>query len=175
MAINFLCRKRRSSGNPALNLPRNAATALSKSLKIAFAHSLKMRWPPGRILPTKVILPMMQPGIYPKNFSKKATRLRLFSLGLPDTNLSQLRVIDRTKEGGHYVEPATLKDNFYGNLEKLDVYYSLFHTVRIFDTSLTEHTEVALVENNKVIFAETVLPVWFTENLENITALIRHS
>ena len=46
--------------------------------------------------------------------------------GLTDTDLSELRVVNRTNEGGHYVDPVTVAANFYGNLEKLNLHYGIF-------------------------------------------------
>jgi len=67
-------------------------------------------------------------------------------LGLRDTALSELRVVDRAQEGGHYVDPLTVANNFYGNLEKLDVHYAMFHMVQIIDASDAEH-QVLVVLN----------------------------
>ncbi|MGC4130363.1 MAG: zeta toxin family protein [Bergeyella sp.] len=109
----------------------------------------------------------------PKKFKNHGYTLTLVFFGLTDTNLSQLRVIGRTKEGGHYVEPDTLAANFYGNLEKLDIYYPIFDTVKIFDTSTTEHIELAQIENGIPVFSEPELPEWFTSNLKDITEKIK--
>jgi predicted ABC-type ATPase len=49
----------------------------------------------------------------PKKFKEKGYIVNLFFLGLSDPELSELRVIDRAKEGGHYVPLLTIRDNFY--------------------------------------------------------------
>lgn len=51
----------------------------------------------------------------PKRFKKEGYEIIMIFFGLTDTNLSELRVIDRTNEGGHYVDPLTVALNFYGN------------------------------------------------------------
>ncbi len=54
----------------------------------------------------------------PRQFKAAGYSIHIVFFGLTDTDLSQLRVIDRTKEGGHYVSPSEIEANFYGNLEK---------------------------------------------------------
>lgn len=54
----------------------------------------------------------------PKKFKEKGYSIHLIFFGLESTALSELRVMARTKEGGHYVDPLTVTDNFYGNLEQ---------------------------------------------------------
>lgn len=56
----------------------------------------------------------------PKRFREAGYKVNMIFLGLETPDLSELRVIDRTKEGGHYVSRNVIEDNFYGNLEKLN-------------------------------------------------------
>ena len=60
----------------------------------------------------------------PRRFRSAGYDIHLIFLGLQDTELSQIRVVDRTHLGGHYVDPQTVADNFYGNLEKLNQHWS---------------------------------------------------
>jgi predicted ABC-type ATPase len=102
----------------------------------------------------------------PKRFKEAGYKIHLIFFGLTDILLSETRVIGRTNEGGHYVDPFTVQSNFYGNLEKLDQYYSLFNSVRIFDTSGIAHIELTKLKNG-VPFSSVgskELPIWFTEN-----------
>ena len=71
----------------------------------------------------------------PKIFKDAGYHIHLIFFGLEHVDLSQFRVTERTSEGGHYVDPVTLKNNFYGNLEKLDVYQNLIDDLIIIDTS----------------------------------------
>ena len=107
----------------------------------------------------------------PKRFKLAGFKIHLIFFGLTDISLSETRVIGRTSEGGHYVDPITIKSNFYGNLEQLDKYYSLFDSVRIFDTSSVEHIELAKLKNGTPFSAVSSieLPSWFTKNLKSIT------
>lgn len=110
----------------------------------------------------------------PKRFKNAGYKIHLIFFGLTDTALSETRVIGRAQEGGHYVDPLTIHSNFYGNLEKVDKYFSLFDTVRIFDTSSLEHIELVKLKNGipDSAILSNELPNWFTENLKEITKCI---
>ncbi|MFY8187121.1 MAG: zeta toxin family protein [Flavobacterium sp.] len=113
----------------------------------------------------------------PKKFKEAGCKVHLIFFGLTDTTLSETRVVGRANEGGHYVDPFTVRSNFYGNLEKLDKYYLLFDSVRIFDTSGIEHIELAKLKNGIPYSAVSLkeLPNWFTENLKNITKNVKEA
>ena len=110
----------------------------------------------------------------PRRFRAAGYDIHLIFLGLKDTTLSGVRVVDRSKAGGHYVDPRTVADNFYGNLEKLNQHYEMFQTVQIIDTS-AEHIVLAVLENgepaNAIPFE--ILPFWFQRYLPSITQKIR--
>lgn len=110
----------------------------------------------------------------PKKFKNSGYKIHLIFFGLRDTALSETRVIGRAQEGGHYVDPLTINSNFYGNLEKVDIYYSIFDSVRIFDTSGVDHIELAKLKNGipESAISSKELPNWFTENLKEITKCI---
>jgi predicted ABC-type ATPase len=59
----------------------------------------------------------------PQKFKDAGYKIHLIFFGLTDTSLSEIRVIGRVKEGGHYVDPITISNNFHGNLEKLDNFF----------------------------------------------------
>lgn len=111
----------------------------------------------------------------PRRFLAAGYTLHLLFFGLRDTDLSKLRVIDRTNEGGHYVDPQTVEANFFGNLEKLDQHYGLFHSVRIIDTSDSEHRVLVVLNGAHPTLAIPLgeLPGWFCSNLPAITQKIR--
>ncbi|PKF73973.1 zeta toxin family protein [Chryseobacterium sp. PMSZPI] len=113
----------------------------------------------------------------PRRFKNSGYHIHLIFFGLTDTNISELRVITRAKEGGHYVDPPTIATNFYGNLEKLDIHFPMFDTVDIYDTSGLEHIELAKIENGSPVISIEVsdLPDWFTNNLPAITELINEN
>lgn len=110
----------------------------------------------------------------PLRFKNLGYQTHLLFFGLNDTTLSHTRVVARANEGGHYVDPSTIKDNFYGNLEKLDEYFEMFDSVTLIDTSGIEHIGLAVVKNASCFSAVATkdLPKWFKENLPKITKII---
>jgi len=111
----------------------------------------------------------------PRQFRKAGYSIHLIFLGLQDTALSELRVVDRSQAGGHYVDPHTVADNFYGNLEKLNQHYEMFQTIQIIDTSEAEHLVLAvLIDGNPAnAVPSEMLPPWFQHCLPSITQKIR--
>lgn len=111
----------------------------------------------------------------PRQFRTAGYSIHLIFLGLKDTALSELRVIDRSQAGGHYVDPRTVADNFYGNLEKLDQHYEMFQSVQIIDSSETEHIVLTVLVDGKPAIAvpSELLPQWFQQHLPSITQKIR--
>ena len=111
----------------------------------------------------------------PRRFRSAGYSIHLIFLGLSDTALSELRVVDRARSGGHYVDPRTVADNFYGNLEKLNQHYDMFQTVQAIDTSEAEHIVLAVIENGASVIAvpSAKLPRWFQDHLPSITQKIQ--
>jgi predicted ABC-type ATPase len=111
----------------------------------------------------------------PRRFRAAGYSIHLIFLGLQDTALSELRVVDRSQAGGHYVDPRTVADNFYGNLEKLNQHYEMFQSVRIIDTSEAEHVVLAVLEDGKSANTLPIemLPQWFQQCLPSIIQKIR--
>jgi predicted ABC-type ATPase len=112
----------------------------------------------------------------PRRFKAAGFRIHMIYFGLASTALSELRVVDRTREGGHYVDPLTIAGNFYGNLQQLNKHFALFDTLQMVDTSEAEHKVLAVFVNGEVetAVAFSALPAWFVTNLSNLTEKIRH-
>ena len=110
----------------------------------------------------------------PRKFLKAGFSIHLLYFGLMDTALSELRVTDRAKEGGHFVDPQTVSDNYFGNLQKLNQHYEMFHTLQIIDTSESEHQVLATLElgTPKLALPAELLPVWFRTHLPSIVRRI---
>ncbi len=110
----------------------------------------------------------------PKRFKANGYQINMIFFGLTNTSLSELRVVDRTKEGGHYVDPLTVASNFYGNLEKLNQYYVMFNSLQIIDTSEAEHKVLCVFMNGEAgpAIPAALLPNWFQENLPQLTKKI---
>lgn len=62
----------------------------------------------------------------PRKFKKNGYQVCLIFMGLADPHQSELRVIDRAKQGGHNVPGYEIESNFYGNLVTLNRYHKLF-------------------------------------------------
>jgi predicted ABC-type ATPase len=113
----------------------------------------------------------------PRKFKSAGYSIHIIFFGLTDTNLSELRVIDRAKEGGHYVDPITVASNFFGNLEKLDQHFILFDSVQIIDTSEAEHKVLSILQNGIAVstIPSDQLPPWFITNLPQIVQKIKEA
>jgi predicted ABC-type ATPase len=110
----------------------------------------------------------------PRKFKEAGYEINLIFFGLKETALSELRVVARTAEGGHYVDPITVADNFYGNLEKLDQHFQMFNSIQIYDTSEIEYRLLVYLEAGKPVFAVSSkqLPHWFIINMPAISRCI---
>jgi predicted ABC-type ATPase len=104
----------------------------------------------------------------PKRFKSRGYYINLIFLGLTNPDMSELRVISRVKEGGHFVPRITIEDNFYGNLEKLDMHYPVIDNLTIIDTSQTDHLLLAQFKEEKLVYSLPLerMPLWFTKNLK---------
>lgn len=109
----------------------------------------------------------------PKEFKNAGYRIHLIFFGLDNPDLSQFRVTERVTEGGHYVDPTTLRANFFGNLEKLNKYYPIIDDLTIVDTSEINHRILFKKVQNKIEFHvdKGDLPTWFIEHLPSIVNL----
>jgi predicted ABC-type ATPase len=94
---------------------------------------------------------------------------------LDDPDLSESRVTERVKTGGHYVPWLTIEDNFYGNLEKLNKYYSIINNLTIIDTSQAKHIALAKFIDAQVVYCVDYneLPGWFISFLPALSEKIR--
>jgi predicted ABC-type ATPase len=112
----------------------------------------------------------------PRRFKEAGYGIHLIFLGLKDTSLSELRVVDRAQSGGHYVDPRTVTNNFYGNLEKLNQHYAIFQTIQVIDTSEAEHVVLTVIEKGMPTIAVEFdeLPTWFHSSLPAIAQKIQN-
>jgi predicted ABC-type ATPase len=112
----------------------------------------------------------------PQKFKAEGYKINMIFMGLADTELSAFRVLTRAKEGGHNVDPLSLRDNFYGNLEKVDKYFKVLNSLLIVDASETEHTFVALFKDGKASKATSYnqLPTWVKNYMPTIAQTIKN-
>lgn len=112
----------------------------------------------------------------PRKFKKKGYELNLIFMGLSDPNQSELRVIDRARQGGHNVPLYEIESNFYGNLVTVNKYYRLFDEIIIIDTSKSLQHQILLHKRkSKILFYTTMKdqPEWFTKFLPNLARLVQ--
>ena len=70
--------------------------------------------------------------------------------GLDNVNISSDRVLIRAKEGGHNVDPLTLRENYFGNLIQVDCRFDMFDSLKIIDTSEMEHRDLLFILNGDI-------------------------
>jgi predicted ABC-type ATPase len=106
----------------------------------------------------------------PKLFKKEGYSIHLVFFGLNNTDQSELRVLERVKDGGHYVPRLMIENNFYGNLEQLNRHFLVFDSLMIFDTSLLTPILLANMSNSQLTLttSEKKLPGWFRQYLPEI-------
>lgn len=106
----------------------------------------------------------------PRLFKKEGYAVHLIFFGLSNTDQSELRVLERVKDGGHYVPRLMLENNFYGNLEQLNQNYKLLDSLLIFDTSTTTPFLLAKMINTKmeISASKDALPDWFINHLTEV-------
>ena len=110
----------------------------------------------------------------PRKFKVAGYTVNLIFLGLSTPDASQLRVIERSKDGGHWVDRRTIEDNFYGNLQKLQQHLDAVNNIQIIDTT-DKHIVVAQIANGTIISSVPLqeLPDWFISYLPQITRKIK--
>jgi predicted ABC-type ATPase len=113
----------------------------------------------------------------PKRFKENGYIINLFFFGLTNTKISEMRVIERSKVGGHYVNPIEIDLNFHGNLEKLNQQYHLINNLQIIDTSETGHKLLFQMVNNQIVSSVPYkeLPAWFTSHLHGLAEKVRNA
>lgn len=106
----------------------------------------------------------------PKRFKQSGYIVNLIFFGLASPKLSEMRVVERSKSGGHYVSPIEVESNFFGNLEKLNQYHSLIDNLQVVDTSETAHVILLRVLKGEIdsCVPYDELPDWFINGLPNL-------
>lgn len=106
----------------------------------------------------------------PQLFKNQGYAIHLIFFGLSSTDQSELRVLERVKDGGHYVPRLMIENNFYGNLNQLNRNFRLLDSLLIFDTSTTTPSLLAKMINRKLELStiKDKLPTWFIKYLPEI-------
>jgi predicted ABC-type ATPase len=84
------------------------------------------------------------------------------------------RVGQRVIEGGHHVEPSTIKGVYEKNLEHINEYIDTFKVVELYD-GMKIPTLLAKTENGIVIYAvkDAIKKKWITAGLPSLARSIK--
>lgn len=106
----------------------------------------------------------------PKEFKMLGYSVNMIFFALNDTKESELRVLERVKDGGHNVPRLMIENNFYGNLEQLDKHFFLLDSLLIFDTSTLKPLLLAEMADSRIELTvpQEKLPNWFHKYLPDI-------
>jgi predicted ABC-type ATPase len=106
----------------------------------------------------------------PKLFKEQDYEIHFIFFGLNNTDESELRVLERVKDGGHHVPRLMIENNFYGNLEQLNRNFSILNFLTIFDTSTLKPLLLVETVNSKLALTLPLekLPDWFRSYLPEI-------
>lgn len=110
----------------------------------------------------------------PKRFKSAGYKIHMIFLGLSHPKISEFRVFERAKIGGHNVPPYEIERNFFGNLKQLNLNFQFIDELQIIDTSDRDPKVLAIFINGKVIDALPTkqLPDWFEKELSNLFHLV---
>ena len=72
------------------------------------------------------------------------------------------------------MQPVVIRDNFYGNLEKLNIHFAVANNLKIMDTSAPAALLILHLENNKILYSVSNdrMPEWFKKWLPALHDLI---
>jgi predicted ABC-type ATPase len=107
-------------------------------------------------------------------FERGGYQIQLNYLCLDNVSDCVARVEQRVIEGGHYVEPSTIKGVYEKNLEYINAYKDTFGVIELYD-GMAIPTLLARIENNKVIFAvkQALTKNWIRKGLPSLTVAIK--
>ncbi len=107
-------------------------------------------------------------------FEKNGYQLQLNYLCLDNVNDCIARVEQRVIEGGHYVEPSTIKGVYDKNLEHINAYKDTFGVIELYDGMAIPEL-LARIENDTVTFAEknALKKIWIRKGLPSLIVAIQ--
>lgn len=106
----------------------------------------------------------------PLRFKNARYTVHMIFMGLSALSLSELRVMDRAKMGGHNVPFFEVERNYYGNLYQLNRHFHIIDELLILDTSESEPKTLAVFQNGKLTacLSASSVPAWFKQGLPQL-------
>lgn len=104
-----------------------------------------------------------------EKFKIAGYRITMFFLMVNSLELSQKRVSERVKTGGHYVTSHEIEKNYYGNLIQLNNHFQVLDELILADNSQLDSPSLILhfSEHDK-LFMSDVLPKWVGKYLNGL-------
>lgn len=92
--------------------------------------------------------------------------LRYVALNDPEVNVR--RVEERAAQGGHWIEPDTIRRRAASSLDNLPAATAIADRSVLLDNSGTSHREVLKLERGRVIYQASDPPAWLTGQIPRI-------
>lgn len=106
-----------------------------------------------------------------QEFKEAGYGVEMVFLGLQSVELSQGRVEKRAQQGGHYVNAQAVRENYFGNLDYLNLNLSFFDRLSIYDTSQHLPRQLYVVEKGLVTHRVDQVPEWAEKGMPGLAAL----
>lgn len=109
-------------------------------------------------------------------FKNAGYYVHMVYLGLDRVETSLDRVARRVRTGGHFVDDFSIKANYYGNLDMLNLNAPLLHRLDLYDTT-TKLKHLAVLQSGRVMAALPMedQPRWLHKELPRIVTAINKS
>lgn len=110
----------------------------------------------------------------PKRFKEAGFEIHLIFCGLNTLTRSIQRVEMRVKKGGFHVPPLAIENNYWGNMEMLDMNFPMFDSVELIDTSLKMISITKLLNGNvRRSIPPDQVPEWLKSGMPIIFELVK--
>ncbi len=149
---------------------RQATAMMEQKLLLEMKSAIKMK--DHFVLET----PLSHPDYwaYIDLFERSHYQIQLNYLCLDKVSDCVARVEQRVIEGGHYVEPSTIKGVYEKNLEHINTYKDTFGVIELYD-GMAIPTLLARIENGEVTFAakQALKKRWIRKGLPSLAVAIK--
>ena len=111
--------------------------------------------------------------LYIDRFVTNGYQIQLNYLCLDKISDCITRVAQRVMEGGHYVDPRTIRNVYETNLQHVNDYHDIFHIIELYD-GMVRPVLLVKMQGGKIVFAkETALKKkWIKSGLPSIAKKI---